>query len=164
MVTEMNVRWSRQVKAITFIAGLVLIVAEITLVKSIFASGSVTAMTVAGVVFAVCLVAIACAPVSVKLDGSRFTLVRVLGKITLDYVRIRSVRPYRFDSSDIRVFGSGGFCGYTGIFSSAKIGRFYSYVGDARQAFLIETERGEKFVFSCENAGSVIETVKKHIS
>jgi hypothetical protein len=164
MEIKINVRWSRQVKIITFIAGLVLIIAEIILIKFIFVSGSVMAMTVAGVVFVICLAAIVCAPVSLKLDESRFTLERVLGEITLDYVRIKSVQPYRFDSGDIRVFGSGGFCGYTGIFSNAKIGRFYSYVGDVRQAFLIETERGEKFVFSCENVESVIETIKKHIS
>jgi hypothetical protein len=162
MSVKLNIRWNTQIRVITVITAILLTVVEIILIGKYAISiyFSLSAVILAVVVGACILNA----PLSITLNGSQLVLKRVFGKIVIKYSQINSVRPYIQESSDIRVFGSGGFCGYTGIFSNREIGKYISYVGDPKQSFLISTKNGKNYVFSCENVEIVIETIKKYLS
>ena len=56
--------------------------------------------------------------------------------------------------SDIRIFGSGGYWGFFGIFSNPRIGRYTAFVGDYKEAVLIQVAIAggyKSYVVSCRN-------------
>jgi hypothetical protein len=159
MYAKINIRWSEQARLITAICAVILIFAEVVLIDRYTAGGGPDLLVII-IIPLLLSVFILSAPLSITLYDSKLVLKKVFGRITVRYSQISSVRLYTPGSGDVRVFGSGGFCGYVGVFSNRKIGRYYSYVGDPKQAFLIRTKSGINYVFSCENVELVIETIK----
>lgn len=88
---------------------------------------------------------------------------KLIGKKVFYFDQIKQISSYKPDSSDIRLFGSGGFFGFIGKFKNAKINTYQSYVGDFNQAILIQTKDEQNFVISCEDYLSVINLVKSKI-
>lgn len=48
----------------------------------------------------------------------------------------------------IRVFGSGGYGGYTGWFRNKKLGRFFMLVVNKKELAMIETDKGKRFIIN----------------
>ncbi|MDR1624398.1 MAG: PH domain-containing protein [Tannerellaceae bacterium] len=164
MNTKINIRWSKQTIFITVIVAVILIFAEVALINIYIGGGNSSALFAIILIASLFLAFMLSAPLSIALNDSQLVLRKVLGKIVINYSQISSVKLYTPESGDIRIFGSGGFCGYIGIFSSRKIGKYLSYVGDPKQAFLIRTKSGKNYVFSCENVAFVIEIINKYLS
>ncbi|MDR0830565.1 MAG: PH domain-containing protein [Prevotellaceae bacterium] len=157
-----NVKWSLTVKIVTVVVAIIMIGAEILLINSIYSdhnSGRIAIIFL--IAFALGFVFIA--PVSIQITEGHILLKRVLGKIVIYFDNIESITPHKFSKYDIRVFGSGGYGGYLGIFSNAQIGKYSTYVGDFSQAFLVQLKNGKNYVFSCENRDLVIETINNKI-
>jgi hypothetical protein len=151
----MKVRWSVPVKLITLILVILIVCAEYALI--------VNDKIILPVALPLSLLLIAIyAPLSMSLNQSELVLKKVIGKIRIPYHQIVTIEPFKF-TNDIRIFGSGGFCGYIGIFSNSEKGRYFSCIGKVKQSFFIVTKSGKKYAFSCENAPFVIETIKKLI-
>ena len=76
-----------------------------------------------------------------------------LGSKTIFYSDI--IVAERFSpKSDIRIFGSGGYWGFFGIFSNPRIGRYTAFVGDYKEAVLIQVAIAggyKSYVVSCRN-------------
>ena len=102
------------------------------------------------------------APVYILLEPQCFIMKKVLGKVKINYNSILFIDRYSPSLRDVRIFGSGGFFGFIGLFSSEKIGKYYSFVGDSEQCFFIKTVSGNSYVFSSEEADIVIEKIKKN--
>ena len=98
------------------------------------------------------------APRSITLNDSKLVLQKLYGQITLPYNQIEEIKPFSF-KHPIRVFGSGGFCGYIGLFHKRGFGFFTSFVGDESQTFYIRMKNRKKYVFSCEDYESIIERI-----
>lgn len=102
------------------------------------------------------------APKEVILDDTRLTLIKGAGKLTILRNEIEEIRMYDpRDTGNIRVFGIGGICGYIGRYYNRDIGYYTSFVGDYSQAFFIRTKKGKKYLFSCDNAGRIVEELEK---
>lgn len=101
------------------------------------------------------------APVYILLEPQCFIMKKVLGKVKINYNSILFIDRYSPSLRDVRIFGSGGFFGFIGLFSSEKIGKYYSFVGDSEQCFCIKTISGNSYVFSSEDVDIVIEKIKK---
>ena len=56
------------------------------------------------------------------------------------------------DYSTIRLFASGGFWGYYGLFWNSKYGKFKAFVGDRSSTFTLKIASGEIIVLGCENS------------
>ena len=56
------------------------------------------------------------------------------------------------DYSTIRLFASGGFWGYYGLFWNSKYGKFKAFVGDRSSTFTLKLASGEIIVLGCENS------------
>ncbi|MDR3286055.1 MAG: PH domain-containing protein [Prevotellaceae bacterium] len=162
MTRKFNVKWSLAVKIITAVCAVVLIAAEISLINSIFSDNNIWRI-VAVFLIAVALGFILVAPVSIQIADDHILLKRVLGKVVIYFDNIEKIEYYRHSKHDIRVFGSGGYGGYLGVFSNAQIGKYSAYVGNLSQAFLIQLKNGKNYVFSCENRDFVIETINNKI-
>lgn len=154
MNVTLRVRWSIAVKIITLLVVIVISYAEYALIVN----GKIFLPIVITVVS---LLVVACTPISVTLNHSEFVLKKIIGKIHIPYHQIETIEPFVF-TNNIRLFGSGGFCGYIGFFFNDEKGRYYAYIGNVKQSFYIAT-KSKKYAFSCENTPFVIETIKNHI-
>jgi len=102
-------------------------------------------------------------PRYIVLTDDKLIVKKIFGTFSIERSNIKRIESYTPDSSEVRLFGSGGFFGYLGKFSNAKIGSYRSFVCSFKQAFLIQTFDGKKYVFSCENRDEVINTIKSVI-
>lgn len=104
------------------------------------------------------------APMRLKMDEDAL-LIDCLGRtLKLPYAEIESVDPYLLRGTEFRLWGSGGFMGYTGLFYRKDIGRFHAYVGSWRQAFIVTTRQGKKYVLSCEEHDQMMLLLKERIA
>ena len=162
MNNQFSVKWSLTVKIITVVFALFLTLVEIKLLKSIFAGNLYWhIIVIAGIIF-IALLSILLTPRYIQLNDDCFILKKLIGKKIIDLQNIVNIEPF-CKSMDIQICGNGGYGGYFGVFSNVKIGKYFGYVGDFSQAFLIQLKNGKNYVFSCENRDFVIETIKNKI-
>ncbi len=103
-------------------------------------------------------------PRYIQLNNHSLIVKRGLGKLTIPYSQIIDIRQYKMMSSDIRLFGSGGFLGWIGLFYNKKIGRYYAYVGNLDETFLVITRKGRWYLLSAHPMKEAIKVIKKRIS
>ena len=64
----------------------------------------------------------------------------------------------------IRIFGSGGFMGYWGIFKEGDVGRYVAYYGKSSDCFIIHLDNGDKYVVGCENPDEMVDYISSKIA
>ena len=77
---------------------------------------------------------------------------------------VESVELFKPTMGAIRIFASGGFMGYWGIFREGDIGRYYGFYGKASDCFLVRMKNGDKYVLGCENPKKMIDYINTKIS
>jgi len=70
--------------------------------------------------------------------------------------RIVKVERFMPTMGSIRIFGSGGFMGYWGIFKEGDVGRYVAYYGKSSDCFIIHLDNGDKYVLGCENPDEMV--------
>lgn len=159
-IAKQKVNWSTSVILTTLVIGAVIIFAEYSLIQSISKNLYSLYTLVVLAVFLIFLYFILQSPRYIILTDTEIILNKLYGNIIIKQCDIKLIEDYKTDKSDIRRIGSGGFCGYIGKFSNAKIGNYTSYVCNDEQSFLIQTNQGKNYVFSCENKEQVINMLK----
>ena len=101
-------------------------------------------------------------PVSIASYEKSVTIKSVLRKQQLDISNIKSVELYQPTMGSIRVFGSGGYMGYWGVYRG-YIGRYIAYYGKASDCFLINMKNGGKYVLGCENPEEMVNFINSKI-
>jgi len=163
MEIQMKVRWSYGVRVITIVVSLLLLFAEYEIL-SIFDKRNWLIIFCSLLVLLIFAYCISNSPVYVKLSDSELVFKKVIGRITIPYSEVKKVEVFKPEFENVRLFGSGGFWSYTGLFSNKDIGKYNSYVGDPDQAFLIQLNNGKNYAFSCENRDFVVDAIEKYIS
>jgi hypothetical protein len=82
---------------------------------------------------------------------------------TIPMQRIVSVERFQPKARSIRLFGSGGFMGYWGIFRDGNIGLYTAYYGKSSDCFLLRLDNGDKYVLGCKNADSMVAYIKEQL-
>lgn len=154
-----NIVWSRFVRWTTVIAGLILIAASLNLIRAGWVGLIGLTAIVAVVVYAARL-----APMSLEVTNTELSVHCLLGMSRISLSEIVSVEPYIPGGATVRLCGSGGFMGYTGLFYRKDIGRFHAYVGAWRQAFLVTTRSGKRYVLSCEGRDEMVALLREHVA
>lgn len=72
---------------------------------------------------------------------------------------IDSVELFQPTMGAIRIFASGGFMGYWGIFRESDIGRYYAFYGKASDCFLIRMKNGHKYLLGCSNPSAMVQYI-----
>lgn len=160
---KIKVKWGTTVILITSITSIIIIIAEYYLLKSLLSSMDIITLIIAIIIVVILGYFALEAPLSLELDEHKLVLYKIKGKLIIEFDQIAHIDIYIPDCSDIRLFGSGGFCGFIGKFRNKNIGNYQSYVGDYAQSFLIQTKKNVNYVLSCENREEVINIVKQHI-
>ena len=75
-----------------------------------------------------------------------------------------SVELFQPTMGAIRIFGSGGYMGYWGIFREGDIGRYYAFYGKASDCFLVRTKNGDKYVLGCSNPEKMVDYINSQIA
>ena len=101
-------------------------------------------------------------PVTIAADEKSVTIKSVLRKQRLDISNIESVELFQHTMASIRIFGSGGYMGYWGVYRG-YIGRYIAYYGKASDCFLINMKNGGKYVLGCENPEEMVNFINSKI-
>lgn len=99
----------------------------------------------------------------VRVDDNRVILGSPLRSKIIPVRDIVSVERFQPTMGSIRLWGSGGFLGYWGIFREGDIGRYYAFYGKSSDCFLIRMKNGDKYVVGCKNPDKIVEFIKNRI-
>lgn len=89
-------------------------------------------------------------PVYTYVDDNTIAVKQLIGGKTFsrDTIVVRKVLSSEMKGT-VRLFGSGGFLGYTGWFSNPALGKFYMLTVSKKDLLLILTATGKKYVINC---------------
>jgi hypothetical protein len=82
-------------------------------------------------------------PTSYEVTENGLLIHRPIGALTIskdEIVNIESIDPAKLRFG-MRLFASGGFFGYFGLYSANSIGRYIRYTGHSKNLIMIETEK-----------------------
>lgn len=102
-------------------------------------------------------------PISIKADSECITIGSIMRKQRLMIRNVESVELFQPTMGAIRIFGSGGYMGYWGIFRESDIGRYVAYYGKASDCFLVRMKNGDKYVLGCENPRPMVNYISSQI-
>ena len=101
-------------------------------------------------------------PVTIAADEKSVIIKSVLRKQRLDISNIESVELFQPTMASIRIFGSGGYMGYWGVYRG-YIGRYIAHYGKASDCFLINMKNGDKYVLGCEKPEEMVNFINSKI-
>lgn len=99
-------------------------------------------------------------PVKYIIENNHLKIVRLIFTISIPVKDILEIKEtsYGVLHIPIRLFGSGGFWGYFGIFYSASYGAINMQAANLKEMVFISTKK-KKFVISPENSQEFIDTL-----
>lgn len=119
------------------------------------------------VILAIYLVMIFCAlfygPAYIKVTPDDVIMGSIFRSRKLPMRNIESVELFQPTMGAIRIFASGGFMGYWGIFKEGDIGRYYAFYGKSSDCLLIRMKNGDKYVLGCENPNGIVDYIQFQI-
>lgn len=99
----------------------------------------------------------------IKADTDNIILGSILKSKKILMRDVESVALFQPTMGAIRIFASGGFMGYWGIFREGDIGRYYAFYGKASDCFLVRMKNGDKYVLGCDNPNKMVDYINPHI-
>ena len=158
--TKLKVKWSTSVVVMTLVVSVILLVVGYVFIKLLYNDLNFFNVSFVLLIFGTLFGCALQSPRYIMLTDDKLIVKKLFGTFSIERSNIKHIESYMPDSSEIRLFGSSGLFGYLGKFSNAKIGSYRSFVCDFKQAFLVQTFGGKKYVFSCENRDFVISELK----
>lgn len=89
-------------------------------------------------------------PLKLTVDSRSIVVHHPIGKTTILRSEIVELRPIvKLEiSGSVRLFGSGGYFGWYGLFSHCNIGRYKMFSGDRENLYLIRTKKVQYIISS----------------
>lgn len=103
------------------------------------------------------------APLTIKADEDYITVTSLLRRKRIPMFRVESVELFKPTMGAIRLFASGGFMGYWGIFREGDIGLYSAYYGKASDCFLLRLRNGDKYILGCADPVAMTDYIKSNI-
>lgn len=163
-------RWSRLVWSVTVGVLVLVVAAEVLLVRAAFAFSQGQpghSAAVLGVLLSIGVFAAIArfAPWDYMVRPDAIVVGRLGPPVVISYEGIREVR--RTHRQEIgfawRVFGSAGFLGWFGLFRSRRLGEFHACATNQRDLVLITKTNGAKMVISPHRPDAFLEAVRKNM-
>ena len=158
--TKIKVTWSNTIKAFTIVTSLLFIVIEYIMMSRLIVHYDLLPLSVSLFILFIVVSFVIRIPLYISLNEDGLLLKRIVGKIVFSYHEIAFVD--RFTSiANVKLYGSGGFMGDLGVYSNRDFGIYHSYVENRKEAFIIITKDGKKFVLSCPNPTLMIDMIRQ---
>lgn len=113
------------------------------------------------------VIAIICAllyaPLYIMADADKLYMGSVLRKRALNMHDIAGVELFSPTMGAMRIFASGGFMGYWGMFREGDVGRYYGFYGKASDCFMVRMKNGDKYVLGCDNPEAMVVYIKSRL-
>lgn len=84
------------------------------------------------------------------------------GGISIPYQDIAQVLPLSHYSG-LRLWASGGFFGFTGLFWSGDLGKHTVVAGHLKSPFLVALKSGKKYVFNCDASDKLLSSLRSRL-
>lgn len=104
------------------------------------------------------------APIYVEVDSKFVSVKSLLKRKRLRLEDIKSVELFQPTMGAIRIFASGGFMGYWGLFKEGDVGNYMAFFGKSSDCFMIRMKNGDKYVLGCKNPKLMVGEIKKRIT
>lgn len=101
------------------------------------------------------------APISISVNEETLSVHAPLKIRRYKLADIESVELFQPTMGALRIFGSGGFWGYWGLFKEGDIGHYIGFYGKSSDCFLVRMKNGDKYVLGCEEAEKVVDYIYK---
>lgn len=95
-------------------------------------------------------------PLSIALDNDRLTIIRPLKSKSIPLSEIKETKACNPTMGAKRVFGSGGWFGWYGLFREDDLGKYFAYYGKASDCFLVTLKDGRKYMLGCQDSPEVV--------
>lgn len=103
------------------------------------------------------------APIYVEVDSNFLSVKSLLKRRRLRLEDIKSLELFQPTMGAIRIFASGGFMGYWGLFKEGDVGNYIAFFGKSSDCFMIKMKNGDKYVFGCKNPKMMVDEIRKRI-
>lgn len=101
--------------------------------------------------------------VFIKADSKSIVLGSPLRNKKIPMSDVESVQLFQPTMGAIRVYASGGFMGYWGVFREGDIGKYTGFYGKASDCFLVCLKNGKKYVLGCSQPDKMVAYIKSQI-
>lgn len=141
--------WSKTILVISIIT----FIALFAISAYLFASdpNNYMQVCVAILIVVVLLVTFALTPLRVIVEEKGVTVRLMCGRKFVPRDQIVKVVPFKNDAGTIRLFGSGGLFGFTGIFRNAELGVFSCLATDLKKSYVIYRKDKRPVVISVDD-------------
>lgn len=113
---------------------------------------------------ALCGSALWYAPMSVSADNQEVRIHFSMRAKSIPYSTIASVRLCQPTMGEMRLFGSGGFFGYWGLFRDGDAGKYIAYYGKSSDCFLVTLQNGRKYMLGCADPKEMVAYIQQHLN
>lgn len=99
----------------------------------------------------------------IEADADNISMGSILTRKKIPMRNVESISLFQPTMGAIRIFASGGFMGYRGIFREGDIGNYYGFYGKASDCFLIRMKNGDKYVLGCDQPQKMVEYIQSQL-
>lgn len=103
------------------------------------------------------------APLSIEADQKKITVRSAMRSQHIPMRNVTEAKLFQPTMGAIRLFASGGYMGYWGIFREGDIGRYMAYYGKASDCFLIRLKNGDKYVLGCKDPSAMVGYIRSQM-
>lgn len=127
----------------------ILVMAAVGMLISIIHWNSIASFFFLAFMIGIIIYGLAVVPLWTEVNEKYIKVKQVVGckKFAKDKVKLSPITKDDLKGA-IRVFGSGGYGGYTGWFRNKTLGKFFMLILNKKELALIETEKGRRFVIN----------------
>ena len=163
-----NCSWDLNTLLWTIGIGLLLLIVTIILIKKIKNSLKDRSHWLSTFYFVIILLmgyividALIKTPLNIHLSDNSIKINRLIKDININYSSIKEIRlvTEKDISNETRNFGSTGFFGDLGRYSSKTLGVYEKFCTNAENQILIETLDSKKYIISCDKPNLLVEAV-----
>lgn len=102
-------------------------------------------------------------PAYIKADRDYIVMGSLLRSKKIPMKDVVSIELFQPTMGAVRVFASGGYMGYWGVFRESDIGKYYGFYGKASDCFLLRLKDGRKYVLGCNEPNKMVDYIKLQI-
>lgn len=103
------------------------------------------------------------APIYISVDDNILSIHALLQTRKLKISNIQSVELFQPAMGAMRLFGSGGFMGYWGLFKEGDVGNYVCFYGKSSECFLVRMKNGDKYVLGCKKPEVIVDYISSVI-
>lgn len=154
-----NFHWSQEVIIITLTIS---VLAFVLCAPILTRKHTLAARIISGISFICVLSVYLFLPLHIELSANAFSARMLSHSIHIYYREVAETYTIEKNAlqNSVRVFGSGGMCGYLGKYKNETIGRYTMYATDLSQLFLIRKKDGNIYIFSSPNRDKIVSTIQ----